>query len=281
MSLHKPSNLKTFLEKISSLPKKSLSQNFLIDGNIVDKLLTTADVQKNDIVLEIGPGPGVITEWLINKGATVIAIEKDRNFSKHLSRLDISKTSLTTINADFLELDLYSLLQPYANTNQKIKVVSNLPFKLTSPILEKIFKFSQFLDSFTVIVQKEVGLRFTAKPQTQTYSAFSVFVQLYSLPRYIHTISPNSFYPKPKVESAILHGKLRKNLNKHVPDICKFVRKAFQMKRKMLINSLKKDYSLDLLHEVFLKLGFSTTARPADLSPEDYIELYKALFKQP
>ena len=278
MSLHKPSVLQDFLKEISSVPKKNLSQNFLIDGNIIAKLLASANIEKDDIVLEIGPGPGAITEALLSKGAKVIAVEMDQVFSEKLKRLNTCDNLLTVICKDFLKINLSEVLEEHLTCQRKIKVVSNLPFKLTSPILEKLFETSKYIETITVIVQKEVGIRFTAKPKTSQYSSFSVFVQLYTKPKYIHTISPNSFYPRPRVQSAILHCETSKENEKYeLLKICQFVRKAFQMKRKMLLNSLKVNYPLDLLQQVFTNLDINFKSRPSDLSPKDYITLYEAI----
>lgn len=203
MTLYKPSALRAFLEEIGASPKKSLSQNFLIDGNIIRKIATLADVQPGDFVLEIGPGPGVLTEELLAQGAHVLAVEKDRKFANALHRLQTEDHRLTVVEGDILEQDLSKRLKP------RTKLVANLPYQITTPILTAFLPMKKFFESITVMVQKEVAARFTALPSTRDYSSITVFVQFYSDPEYGFTVEPTCFYPPPRVKSAVVKFKLK------------------------------------------------------------------------
>ncbi len=278
MSLHKFSELKSFLDSFGLHPKKGLSQNFLIDLNIVNKLLQTAKIKEDDIVLEIGPGPGVITESLLKTGAEVIAVETDQKFAEALLRFESPKLNL--VIDDFLDLDLGKILHPYLSANRKIKVVANIPFQITSPILEKLFRACSYFDSFTLIVQKEAAQRFTSKPSSKLYGYLSVLTNFFSHCKVAHIISPASFYPKPKIHSAILECNL-KNIDPtlDIDTFCNFIKICFRHKRKLLLNSLKLEFSDEAITSAYKTSNLKATTRPSDLSSSEYLTLYRALYE--
>lgn len=278
MALYKPSLLHSFLKENQIYPQKNLSQNFLIDKNIIDKLLKTASVKPEDLIIEIGPGPGSLTTALLKKKAKVLAIEKDTSFAKNLQKLKQENNNLIILEEDVLNVNLTSILEKELIPNQKVKIVSNLPFQITSAIFQKIFEISSYLDSVTVIVQKEVGKKITALCGASNYGMFSIFVQMFSKPKYVHTISANSFYPKPKISSAILHCEILKPI--YFEKICRamtLVKQAFQKKRKTLFNTLKNHYSITCLQNAFDLLKIDKLARPCDISFETYIKLHELL----
>ena len=192
MPLYRPTELKAFLDSIGAHPKKSLSQNFLIDGNIVKKIVALGSVQKGDSVLEIGPGPGVLTEELLEVGADVIAVEKDRAFASHLPRLG----PVQVIADDIMNFD-FSVLKKGA------KVIANIPYHLTSPIIEKIIE-SKRVEIAVLMVQKELAERIVAKGCTRELSSLSLFVQLYAKPTLAFVVGAGCFYPRPAVDSAVI-----------------------------------------------------------------------------
>lgn len=260
------SDLITFLSENDLRPKKALSQTFLIDGNILDKLIETGEVTNEDRVLEIGPGPGAITERLLKKGASVIAVEKDPLLGEKLKRLS---GTLTSIIGDCMEIDIPSLFP-----NQKGKVIANIPYQLTAPILAMLLPYHSHLSSLTLIMQKEVALRIVGTPGTKLYSPISMLAQFYSDPKYICTISPNSFYPKPKIDSSIVHFSLRKPPFKCDQErFFHLVRTAFQKRRKIIVGSLKEEIAKEEILAILKKHHLPLTARPENLSLEAFAEL--------
>lgn len=274
MSIYKPSVLKEFLSLSHSHPKKALSQNFLIDGNIVRKIIDAAQVQMDDVVLEIGPGPGALTEALLIKGAFVTAIEKDAVFAQQLYRLqDLGK--LKIYEEDFLLFDLEKFLH---SKKSKIKVVANLPYHITTPILLTLLPHYDKIDSLTIMVQKEYGDRMVAAAKTPHYSHLSLLVSFFCQAKLIFTINPNSFFPKPKIRSAIVHCKLNPPFLTNDVDAFFFLtRSAFQQKRKMLRSSLRSLAPSECIEQALQTIHLSTTARPEELDLQKFLSLFKQL----
>ena len=204
MPIYKPSELRTFLNQLGIKPKKGLSQNFLIDGNIVRKIVAAANVVPGDVVLEIGPGPGSLTQALLEAGADVLAVEMDSTLAEALERLQTPEKKLQIFCLDILNFSLQKNLLPLLKNGKKAKVIANLPYHLTTPILAMLIPHHLIFSSLTLMVQEEVGRRFTALPNTSEYSSFTVFLQFYSVPVYAFTVSRNCFYPVPKVDSAVV-----------------------------------------------------------------------------
>lgn len=273
MPIYKPSELAQFLEGLGISPRKGLSQNFLIDGNILRKIVETADVQPGDLVLEIGPGPGSLTELLLAAGAKVIAVEKDRILAEALKRLD-SGGNLEVFCEDIMEFSIRDVFK----SGKKAKVIANLPYHLTTPILAMLVPLNDLFSSLTLMVQDEVGRRFTADPGTSAYSSFTVFLEFYSKPNYAFKVSRNCFYPPPRVDSAVV----RLNLQDPpaIGDIEPFfemTRSAFQQRRKMMKVSLRDLYPSEKVMETLTSLGINPHARPEELSLDQFLALYKVL----
>ncbi|MGL4540155.1 MAG: 16S rRNA (adenine(1518)-N(6)/adenine(1519)-N(6))-dimethyltransferase RsmA [Candidatus Rhabdochlamydia sp.] len=257
-----------------SHPKKALSQNFLIDGNIVRKIVDTAQVQTDDVVLEIGPGPGALTEALLLKGAFVTAIEKDAVFAQQLHRLQ-DLGNLKIHEEDFLLFDLEKFLH---SKKSKIKVVANLPYHITTPILLTLLPHYDKIDSLTIMVQKEYADRMVAASKTPHYSHLSLLVSFFCQAKLIFTINPNSFFPKPKIRSAIVHCKLNPPILTNDIDAFFFLtRSAFQQKRKMLRSSLRSLAPSELIEQALQAIHLSKTARPEELNLQEFISLFKQL----
>lgn len=274
MNIYKPSVLKEFLRFSQSHPKKALSQNFLIDGNIVRKIINTAHVQQGDVILEIGPGPGALTQSLLAKGAVVTAVEKDVIFAEQLYRLQ-DLGSLSIRQEDFLLFDLEKFLTNQKNT---IKVVANLPYHITTPILLALLPYSNKIDSLTIMVQKEYADRMVAFPKSHQYSHLSLLVSFFCQAELIFTINPSCFFPKPKVRSAIVYCKLKDPpLIEEVDAFFLLTRSAFQQKRKMLRSSLKIFAPSKVIEQTLLKIHLPVTARPEELSLQEFISLFKQL----
>jgi 16S rRNA (adenine1518-N6/adenine1519-N6)-dimethyltransferase len=278
MAMYRPSDLHGFLTGIGRAPKKSLSQNFLIDGNIIRKIVKAAQVEPGDIVLEIGPGPGSLTEALLDAGASVIAVEMDNVLAKELERFKSPDRKLEIFNEDvmifFQEERLKSLLKP----GEKVKVVANLPYHLTTPIVEKLVLNPDQCTSITVMVQEEVARRFTASSKSKEYGSFTLFLEFYSIPHYAFSVGRKCFFPAPKVDSAVVRLDLKPAEN--VSDVEAFfilTRTAFGQRRKMLRGSLKELFSSEKVTQALEQAGCNVLARPEELSLQEFIKLFELL----
>lgn len=260
MSLYRPSELFAFLDSIDARPKKSLSQNFLIDGNIIAKL--TSGLPPKVPLLEIGPGPGAITEYLLQKGHPVTAIEKDPKLAAALTRLP---GLLSVRCADILDADLSDLAEPF-------HIIANLPFQITTPVLTRFVPLPSTA-SLTLIVQKEVAERITGKEK----SSLTLFIEFYATASYLFTISPNSFAPRPKIAAAAIRICPRKPLSNDPATFFTLVRTAFQARRKQLKSSLSTLYPKADITKALTHLNLKETARPEELSAADFIGLQNAL----
>lgn len=278
MPIYKPSELLKFLESLGASPKKGLSQNFLVDGNILKKIVGAADVKSEDLVLEIGSGPGSLTELLLDTGASVIAVEKDKVLAEALQRLKKEGQHFAIHCDDILEFSLESHLLPELEKGQKAKVIGNLPYHLTSPIISMLVPQNQVFSSLTFMVQEEVARRMTAIPGTSAYSSFTVFLKFFSTLRYAFFVSRNCFYPKPKVDSAVVILDLKpppQNIDEN--QFFKMTRTAFEHRRKMLRGSLRDLYPSSAVTDALIKLNINPQARPEDLSLDQFLSLYTVL----
>ncbi|MFZ0566189.1 MAG: 16S rRNA (adenine(1518)-N(6)/adenine(1519)-N(6))-dimethyltransferase RsmA [Chlamydiales bacterium] len=265
------SHLCHFLRSKKIHPKKSLSQNFLVDSNIINKIIEEAKVQKGDYILEIGPGVGAITQELVKKGAQVIVVEKDSVLAKTLFHLE----GVEVFEGDILEF-------PFEKLKRKAKIVSNLPFHVTAPILTRLVPRKDLFTSMTFIVQKEVAMRMIAPPNTANYGSLTLFLNFYASVRHAFGVSRHCFYPKPDIEASAV------TLNLHEkPDVNSenefflLVRSAFQQRRKMIRNSLKKYHDSEAIAQALDKMGLDLKARAENLSLEAFLTLYRTLsFKQ-
>lgn len=267
MPVYRPSELSRLTHELGVRAKKGLSQNFLIDGNILEKMILAADIQPGDEVLEIGPGPGALTEALLKRGARVIAIEKDLVFARALRRL-APEDRLTIIEGDALKMPL-----PFPGS----KVVANLPYQITTPILERLLPYPDQFSTLTLMVQKEVGQRLTASPGTADYSSLSLFASYYSDPTYCFSIKPRSFFPAPRVTSCVVHFALKSRAIEPTT-FFSITRRAFGQKRKMLRGSLRPLFDPSAIESALIEIGLIPTARPQDLTLDQFAALTQKLY---
>lgn len=264
------SDLIPFLNEIGARPKKSLSQNFLIDPNITRKIVETAEIEPGDRVLEIGPGPGGLTSVLLEAGAQVYAVEKDSLFASHLIRLQTADQRLSVFEADFLEFPLSHLEAP-------MKVVANLPYHITAPILEKLCAFSSLFSSLTIMVQKEVADRITARSGSRETGSFTIFLQFYAKLANSFKVSAACFYPRPKVDSAVIRLDFQPQPPVDAKQFFPIVRQAFQQRRKMITSSLQKLFPVEKIRDALSESGIGITARPETLTLDQWVKLYGKL----
>lgn len=280
MPVYKPSELHLFLDELGISPKKGFSQNFLIDGNIIRKIVTVSEVQSDDVILEVGPGPGSLTQALLDTGANVIAVEKDTVLAQALNRLQTPSQQLSVFCDDILTFSIEKEVPLHLKEGKKAKVIANLPYHLTTPIIAQLVPLRNIFSSLTVMVQEEVGRRFTAQPGTSEYSSFSIFLRFYTEPHYAFTVSRNCFYPVPGVNSAVVVLQLRKPPleGSSVSTFFQMTRTAFEQRRKMLRASLKNLFPPQKVEAALTAIGQNPLARPETLSLEHFLQLHAILY---
>jgi len=261
-------------------PLKRLGENYLIDGNIKDKIISEAYIGKGDTVLEIGPGFGALTIDLASSGAKVFAVEKDKKaFSilKELIRDDYPNLKL--FNDDILEFDLKII-----SGKKRIKVIGLLPYYITTPIIEYLIKNGHLIDSILIVMQREVADRLLAQPGLKDRGSISCFVQYYTKPRYIYTIKRGSFYPAPEVDSSLVRLVILDKPSVSVKNeelFFKIIRGSFNQKRKSIINSLSRKEVLAVtkkeLADIFSKAGVDPHSRPEDMQLQSFAKISNEL----
>ena len=265
MPIYKPSELLAFLHSLGVRPNRRLSQNFLVDGNVLYKIVGIANVQPDDLIVEIGPGPGALTEKLLSCGCDVLAIEKDPVFANSLPRL--SSDRLTVFSADALSFDLRKVVK------KKAKVIANLPYHITTPLIQKFIAHSDILDSCTLMIQDDAARRFIAQKGANEFGFFSLFLQYYTKPSIAFSVSSKSFYPKPKVGSSILSLTFEKRYP--VDDEKLFfslIERAFSQRRKMVKSSLSEIIPSQKIEEALVSIGKKDTIRPEELCLEEWVQ---------
>lgn len=261
-------------------PLKRLGENYLIDGNIKDKIIGEACLAKGDIVLEIGPGLGALTIDLAKSGAQIYGVEKDKKvFAILRDFVKDDYPNLKLFCGDILKFDFKNI-----SVSKKVKVVGNLPYYITTPILEYLINNIEKIVSILIMVQREVANRLLASPGTKDYGSLSCFIRYYTKPSYIHTVKPSSFYPPPGVDSSLIRLDALEKPEVEVEDeelFFKIMRGAFNQRRKAIINSLSRKEVLNIpkedLSAVLNKIGIDPNARPESLTPADFAKISNAI----
>ncbi len=276
--LYQSSYLAEILKKFNFSFSKSLGQNFLIDGNIVKNIVEKSGITKDDIVLEIGPGFGTLTEELALNAKKVISIEKDHRLMEVLDYTLQNYDNVKIINEDFLKADLEKIFMEEAK-GQKLKVVANLPYYITTPILERIIENKKYFSTISVMVQEEVARRVVASPNNKDYGSLTLYLKYNCNSEILMKVPRTVFMPSPNVDSAILYLKLvDRDFDVDEGYLFKFIRSGFTKRRKNIMNSLSTgfvDVSKDMLKEILSSLELSGNLRAENLSLEDYINITK------
>jgi len=254
-------------------PIKRFGQNYLRDENIIEKIISEVSPKSNDLIIEIGPGEGALTSNLLEKTEKLIAVEIDK---RNVEVLASKYPKLNLISGDFLELDLNTIFKKYG---KKLRIVGNIPYNITSPIIFKMIENKQIIHDSVLMVQHEVAQRITSKSGGKEYGILSVIIQNFADVKLCFKVSPNVFYPRPKVYSAVIHLCFKENLNERKDDevFIKLVKSAFGNRRKMLYNSLKNSI---FSHLNFINTGIDLSLRAEKLSIEDFRILAKFASEQ-
>lgn len=245
-NLGNPKNTIEIIQKHEFMFQKKFGQNFLIDPHVLEKIITAAGVTKDDCVLEIGPGIGTMTQYLAESAGRVVAVEIDRKLIPILEETLAGYDNVTIINEDILKVDIKSLAEQY-NGGRPIKVVANLPYYITTPIIMGLFESDVPIDNITVMVQKEVADRMKEGPGSKDYGALSLAVQFYAEPEIVANVPPNCFIPRPNVGSAVIRLTRFKEPPVQVKDpelMFKIIRASFNQRRKTLQNGLNNSPEL-------------------------------------
>lgn len=271
------------IQKYDFVFQKRFGQNFLVDTHVLEKIIQAAGLTKEDLVLEIGPGIGTMTQYLAENAGRVVAVEIDSNLIPILKETLKDYDNVTVINEDILKVDVAALAEQY-NGGRPIKVVANLPYYITTPIIMGLFENQVPIDNITVMVQKEVAERMQAGPGTKNYGALSLAVQYYAEPYIVANVPPNCFIPRPSVGSAVIrltrHGKKPVEV-KDEKLMFALIRASFNQRRKTLQNSLNNSselsFSKEEIGEAIEKMGLSPSVRGEALTLEQFAKLADAL----
>lgn len=281
-----PQNTIEILQKYDFHFQKKFGQNFLIDPHVLEKIVEAAGIGPDDFVLEIGPGIGTMTQYLCEHAGKVMAVEIDRKLMEILEETLSAYDNVTVVNEDILKLDIAKIAEE-ENNGKPIKVVANLPYYITTPIIMELFESKVPLDSVTVMVQKEVAERMQAEPGTKEYGALSLAVQYYAEAEIVANVPPNCFMPRPNVGSAVIRLTCHKTSPVEVLDekfLFRVIRASFNQRRKTLQNGLGNDASLPInktqAAEALEEMGLSATIRGETLSLEDFARLSNLLWEK-
>lgn len=281
--LGNPQNTIEVLQKYNFTFQKKFGQNFLIDTHVLDKIIRSAEITKDDMVLEIGPGIGTMTQYLACAAGKVIAVEIDKALIPILEDTLSEYDNVRVINEDVLKVDIAKLAEE-ENGGRPIKVVANLPYYITTPIIMGLFENNVPIKSITVMVQKEVADRMQVGPGTKDYGALSLAVQYYAKPYIVANVPPNCFMPRPKVGSAVIRLDKYEEPQVQVEDeklMFKIIRASFNQRRKTLANGLKNSTELDFTKEEIEKaievLGKGASVRGEALTLEEFAKLSNLL----
>ena len=282
-SLGKPKETIEVLKKHDFTFQKKFGQNFLIDTHVLDKIVAAAAITKDDFVIEIGPGIGTMTQYLATAAREVLAVEIDRALIPILEETLREYPNVTILNKDILKVDLKEIVTK-ENDGKPVKVVANLPYYITTPIIMGLFEQDVPVESITVMVQKEVADRMRVGPGTKDYGALSLAVQYYAEADIVANVPPNCFMPRPKVGSAVIHLTRHKKPPVAVKDaklMFALIRASFNQRRKTLLNGLNNDSSLTFskeeIQEAIEQCGFLPAIRGEALTLAQFAKLSDTL----
>ena len=278
-TLGNPKNTIEIIQKYQFAFQKKFGQNFLIDTHVLDKIISAAGITGDDCVLEIGPGIGTMTQYLAEHAGKVVAVEIDTNLLPILDETLKGYSNVTVINSDILKLDMNQLVDEY-NDGRPIKVVANLPYYITTPIIMGLFESNVPIDNITVMVQKEVADRMQVGPGSKDYGALSLAVQYYAKPYIVANVPPNCFIPRPNVGSAVIRLTRYQEPPVQVDEpgiMFRLIRASFNQRRKTLQNGLNNSpevpYTKEQIAAAIESLGVPASVRGEALTLEQFASL--------
>lgn len=269
---------KQIIKKYEFNFKKNFGQNFLVDERVLDKIVSAADINENDLVIEVGPGIGTLTQAMAKKAGKVVSVEIDKTLVPILGELLADYDNIEIINEDILKVDINELIEHHNGMN--VKMAANLPYNITTPIIMNILEKRIPMESLTVMIQKEVAYRMNAKPSTKDYGSLSLVTQYYCEPYLVANVPQNCFMPRPNVDSAVIKLTILKEPRVNVKNeqfMFDFIKAAFSQRRKTLVNCIFSNGMLRLnkeeLGKVLNELGYDERVRGESLTLEDYAKI--------
>ena len=271
------STIKYIMKKYGFKFSKGLGQNFIIDENIVEKILNGADISENDFILEVGPGIGVMTKAMAERAKKVVSVEIDSTLIPVLEETLAESNNVKIINEDILKLDINKVIEEEFN-GVAPKVIANLPYYVTTPIIMRFLEENIPVEDIVVMIQKEVGERIGASPNSKTYGSLSVVIQYYSNPTVVAKVPRTVFMPQPNVDSIVVRLNILKSPKVELLDkeiFFKTVKSAFSMRRKTLLNTISAGFSMDkeMVRNIFEKADIDYKRRGESLSIYEFAEL--------
>lgn len=266
---------KQIIKKYEFSFKKNFGQNFLVDERVLDKIVSAADINEKDLVIEVGPGIGTLTQAMAKKAGKVISVEIDKTLVPILGELLEDYNNIEIINEDILKVDINEIIEKHKGMN--VKMAANLPYNITTPIIMGILEKHIPMDSLTVMIQKEVAYRMNAKPSTKDYGSLSLVTQYYCEPYLVANVPQNCFMPRPNVDSAVIKLSILKEPRIKVKNekfMFDFIKAGFSQRRKTLVNCIFSSGLVTLnkeeIGEVLNELGYDERVRGESLTLEDY-----------
>ncbi len=280
-----PQNTIEILQKHDFHFQKKYGQNFLIDTHVLEKIINAAEITEENFVLEIGPGIGTMTQYLCESAKKVVAVEVDQKLIPVLEETLSDYDNVTILNEDILKIDIAELVKQY-NRGKPIKVVANLPYYITTPIIMRLFESHVPLESVTVMVQKEVAERMQAAPGTKEYGALSLAIQYYAKAEVVANVPPNCFMPRPKVGSAVIRLTCHMKRPVEIKDeafLFRLIRASFNQRRKTLTNGFENDAALKVTKDQAVwaleQMGLEPSIRGERLSLQEFAQLSNLLME--
>lgn len=275
---------KQIIKKYEFNFKKNFGQNFLVDERVLDKIVSAAEIDKNDLVIEVGPGIGTLTQAMAKRAGKVVSVEIDKTLVPILGELLADYDNIEIINEDILKVDINELIARHPDMS--VKMAANLPYNITTPIIMNILEKHIPMESLTVMIQKEVAYRMNAKPSTKDYGSLSLVTQYYCEPYLVANVPQNCFMPRPNVDSAVIKLTILKEPRVTVKDeqfMFEFIKAAFSQRRKTLVNCIFSSSMLSLNKEELGKelnnLGYDERVRGESLTLEDYGKISDAMLQ--
>jgi len=284
MNSNHNADAKKVIDEDNFFIKKKFSQNFLLDENIIKKIITESEIDENSYVIEVGPGLGALTKHIVKIAKKVLLYEVDKDLIPILKEFFKDFENIEIIHKDFLKANVKGDIQQYFDGSQKVDLISNLPYHITTPIIMKVLEECENIKSLTLMMQLEVAQRLTSVPNTKDYNALSIIIQDQTNARYLFKVPKTVFKPKPQVDSAVIKlDKIDRNDSFEKKDFYQFVHKAFAQRRKTLINNLNDGYpqhSKLYFKDLLERNGISETIRGEALGLEEFKKIYRDFIKE-